>query len=141
MKLSHSRIHCDTINFKVNLKKRSFHPFKVSEMHYFRNAICWIGEQTAITYRHKTHTPSYPIVTRNGFIFLFQSFENKVLQKSVFQDCSKTKQIAGICDYAKNCYGKYQRIRKIMKMTKSHCRIPVFDDFGGQLHKARMKLE
>ena len=49
--------------------------------------------------------PSYLTVTSNG-LFLCKSFEERDVQKSVFQDYFKTNQIAASGDYAKMFYGK-----------------------------------
>ena len=50
--------------------------------------------------------PSYITLTSNGS-FLFKSFEEKGVQKFLFQDFFKANQIAGSGDYAKIFHGKY----------------------------------
>ena len=79
----------------------------------------------------------YLTVTSNG-LFLFESFEERVAQKSVFQDYFKTNHTAKSGDYGKMFHGKYQGS---LKITKSHCRFPVFVYLGGQSHKVSMKLK
>ena len=79
----------------------------------------------------------YLTVTSNG-LFLFKSFEERVAQKSVFQDYFKTNQTAKSGDYGKMFHGKHQGS---LKITKSHYRFPVFVYLGGQSHKVSMKLK
>ena len=56
---------------------------------------------------------SYLAVTSKS-LFLFKSFENRGIQKSVFEDYFKTNQIAGSGNHAKMCNGKYGGKLKIM---------------------------
>ena len=56
---------------------------------------------------------SYLTVTSNDS-FLLKFFEERVVQKSVFQDYFKTNQIAGSLNYAKMLLEKYWGNLKIM---------------------------
>ena len=49
---------------------------------------------------------SYLTVTSNGF-FLFKSFEERCVQKCVFQDYFKANQTAANGDYVKMLHRKY----------------------------------
>ena len=55
----------------------------------------------------------YLTVTSNG-LFLFEPFEERDVQKSVFEDYFKANQIAASGDYVKMFHGKYCRTLKIM---------------------------
>ena len=50
--------------------------------------------------------PSYLTVTSHG-LFLFKSFKERCVKKSVFQDYFKANQIAGSGDHAKMSHRKY----------------------------------
>ena len=50
--------------------------------------------------------PSYLTVANNR-LFLLKSFEERDVQKFVFQDYFKASQITGTDDYAKMLHGKY----------------------------------
>ena len=47
------------------------------------------------------------LAVRGNGLFLFISFEDRGVHKSVFQDYFKTNQITGKGDYAKIFHGKY----------------------------------
>ena len=59
-----------------------------------------------IACKHEKNTSSYLTLRDNG-LFLFISFEDRGVHKSVFQDYFKTNQITGKGDYAKIFHGKY----------------------------------
>ena len=56
---------------------------------------------------------SYFTVTSNG-LFLFKSFEERGVQKSLFQNYIKTNQLTGSGDYAKMFHRNYGGSLKIM---------------------------
>ena len=58
-----------------------------------------------IACRHKANMSSCLILTSTG-LFLFKSFKERGVQKSVFQNCFKTNQIGG-SDDCKVFHGKY----------------------------------
>ena len=60
----------------------------------------------ALAFRHKTNILSYLTILSNNF-FLFKSFEEKGVQKSVFKDYFITNKIAGSGGYAKMFHRKY----------------------------------
>ena len=53
------------------------------------------------------------LFTQCNGLFLFKSFEERGVQKSVSQDYFKTNQVAGSGDYAKMFPGKYRSSLKI----------------------------
>ena len=65
-----------------------------------------MNSSIAIACIHKTKIPSYLTVTSNG-LFLFKSFDDRGVQKSVFLDYSTANQLAESDDYEKMINRKY----------------------------------
>lgn len=110
-------ILCKIIKYRVNFIYCAFHPLKSWQIHCITNSSCWIVASIAIACIYKANRPSYLTVT-SSVLFVCLSFEERCVQKFVFQDYFKINQING-SGYCTNFAWEISKISKITSLWRS----------------------